>query len=428
MKTTQLYLFLMVLSIRMLYAQDTLTLMHHNLTNYGNNVTGCDSGPVGNNALVMKDPNFKIIVKHINPDVYSVNELGSSSLLLDRLLANVLNTDGISHFEKTAYVAENNPNSSSTLFYNKNKLGLSRQLTINSAVRRSQYYRLYHKSTSLPAGDTVFFHYVVTHLKAGTTASDASQRESMVNAIQTFLANIPANENCVFAGDFNVYRSSEAAFQKLLAPTGGGVDFIDPINRIGSWTANSTFADVHTQCPQSSGNGCFSGGGLDDRFDWIMMNQPLITGTSGAQFVTGSYKAVGNDGQHYNRAINAAPTNTSAPANVISALFAASDHLPVVAKLRLNNTSVSIPSNIISKSKFAISSKEEEIRIHTSKQGTVFYAFMSSNGQIMKQGSFSVDPEKDFRLSIHELKAGMYLLQLIDLYSGERQWFRVNKS
>jgi len=249
----------------------------------------------------------------------------------------------------------------------------------------------------------------------------------MVNAIQKFFANIPPNENCVLAGDFNVYRSSEAAFQRLLAPAGDGVDFIDPVNRIGSWTANSTFADVHTQCPQSNGNGCFSGGGLDDRFDWIMMNQPLITGSAGAQFVAGSYKAVGNDGQHFNRAINAAPTNTSAPANVINAIFATSDHLPVVAKVRLLNPSFSIGANVYSNAPFKIFNVDDELHFQSSKKGEYSYTLMGTNGQVIQHGKFNATPEKPFQLSIQKQKAGIYFIQLTGLYSVDKQWVRVAK-
>jgi hypothetical protein len=147
----------------------------------------------------------------------------------------------------------------------------------------------------------------------------------------------PKKENCIIMGDFNFYRSSEAGFQTLTASSPNATyQFQDPINRVGSWTGNATYADIHTQCPRTDNNGgCYSGGGLDDRFDFILMNRHLINDSAGIRFIPGSYKALGNDGQHFNSNINSSPVNTSAPAAVISALYLASDHLPVQADLRV---------------------------------------------------------------------------------------------
>jgi hypothetical protein len=44
-----------------------------------------------------------------------------------------------------------------------------------------------------------------------------------------------------------------------------------------------------------------------------------------------TYIPVGNDGQHFNLAINAAPTNTSVPTDVLGALYNMSDHIPIRA-------------------------------------------------------------------------------------------------
>lgn len=415
-----------------LSAQDTLTLLHHNILNYGNNTwnsqsqDGCNTEAGGNNEFNSKERHLKTIVKYTNPDIYSIDEIGSPALLLDRIMANVLNTDGVTKYAKTQHVPETNPNAGSALFYNKNKLGLSRQLTINSIVRKSLYFRFYYKSNRLEQGDTVFLHYVVSHLKAGNTPSDESQRASMVVTIQEFLRNIPANENCFFAGDFNVYRSSEVAFQAMIAPATGGIDFIDPINRIGSWSGNSTFADVHTQSTQRNGNGCTSGGGLDDRFDWILMNEPAITGTAGLQYITGSYKAVGNDGQHFNRSINEAPNNTSAPANVINAIANASDHLPVIAKVRMFVQPASLVSRTGGLSTIQMQQQDGKLAFYLKSGRKYSYSLIASAGKMLRTGNWqsTVNPET---ISLSGLAHGVYLVTISDLSTGEKKWFRVVK-
>jgi hypothetical protein len=66
-----------------------------------------------------------------------------------------------------------------------------------------------------------------------------------------------------------------------------------------------------------------------------MTSSAILDGSYGIQILPESYKALGNDAQHYNNNINDAPTNTSAPSEIIDALFGMSDHLPVLAKLRV---------------------------------------------------------------------------------------------
>ncbi len=49
----------------------------------------------------------------------------------------------------------------------------------------------------------------------------------------------------VYAGDFNMRSSSEAAFQKLISPGNGQA--LDPIGRLGTWHNNPSFVDVFTK-------------------------------------------------------------------------------------------------------------------------------------------------------------------------------------
>ena len=92
---------------------------------------------------------------------------------------------------------------------------------------------------------------------------------------------------------------------------------------------------MHTQSTRNTGsNSCFSGGGLDDRFDLIMMSGQVVEDTGAVSYIEDSYKALGNDGMHFNQDINAG-TNSSVPSAVLSALYEMSDHLPVLADLKV---------------------------------------------------------------------------------------------
>ena len=79
--------------------------------------------------------------------------------------------------------------------------------------------------------------------------------------------------------------------------------FFDPINQVGNWAGNLFYKNIHTQANRTTAYpGCCSGttGGLDDRFDFIMGNGPLINGTSKMKFLPATYRVFGNDGSHFN--------------------------------------------------------------------------------------------------------------------------------
>ena len=54
----------------------------------------------------------------------------------------------------------------------------------------------------------------------------------------------------------------------------------DPINRIGHWHNNSSFADVHTQSPRTSSFGGGANGWMDDRFDWLLVSAQFLDESS----------------------------------------------------------------------------------------------------------------------------------------------------
>jgi len=126
--------------------------------------------------------------------------------------------------------------------------------------------------------------------------------------------------------------------------TGEGDDgdgrLFDPVDRIGHWHNNSSFADVHTQSPRSG-----SYGGMDDRFDWIFASESVLNETYELNYVAGSYWAVGNDGNHFNQAINDG-NNTSVNDAMADALHDASDHLPVMVSFTFPSGDPS-PYNIV---------------------------------------------------------------------------------
>ena len=152
--------------------------------------------------------------------------------------------------------------------------------------------------------------------------------------------NYQADHNYVIFGDFNMYTSNEQGFINLTADPNRAIRFKDPINKPGSWNNSGAFASVHTQSTRVSGS-CHSGGGLDDRFDFVLCGQELLDNTRGLAYIPGSYRAVGNDGNHFNSSINTG-TNSAVPSAVLTALYEMSDHLPVEIKMGINRTIASV--------------------------------------------------------------------------------------
>ena len=198
------------------------------------------------------------------------------------------------------------------------------------------------------------FYAYNSHYKASSTATDEARRNIEATSIRTnatYGSNaLGEGAHVIYAGDFNIYRSSEAAFQTLISAGAGQAT--DPMNRIGSWTNNSSYADVHTQSPcfNSIGN-CGTGSGVDDRFDFQLVTGEFMDGeglsyigptVSGMSGLTHSYHPFGNNGTTFNTDINSASNTVTFPgvtsytkSQILNALQTVTDHLPVVADYQL---------------------------------------------------------------------------------------------
>jgi len=172
------------------------------------------------------------------------------------------------------------------------------------------------------------------HLKASNSASDAAQRHDGAIAVRNDADALPAGSNIIYTGDFNVYSNGELAYQEFLA-SGPGRAF-DPLGT-ANWTGGSN-AIKHTQSPRLSG-GSLVGGGIDDRFDFQLYSAAM-TDDAGISIIAGTYRAFGNDGNHYNDALNAGdnsyfPGQSSRSNALADALHEASDHIPVLTDHRI---------------------------------------------------------------------------------------------
>jgi hypothetical protein len=174
------------------------------------------------------------------------------------------------------------------------------------------------------------FYVYSSHLKASNTAADAAQRNTGATALRNNANALGAGQHIIFMGDWNLYTANEAAYATMTAA--GNAQCIDPLGP-GDWTGAAN-AIKHTQSPRLA-TGTLVGGGVDDRFDFQLATAEF-NDNDGLSLIAGTYRTFGNDGAHYNLDINNGnntyyPTNIARSNVVADLLWAATDHLPVVA-------------------------------------------------------------------------------------------------
>ena len=249
----------------------------------------------------------------------------------------------------------NGPNA---LVYNTQKLTLVASVGVNPPGGTSQLgsasgeYRQVMRYQFRPIGGTSAddFYIYVSHYKAGSGSSNENLRLGEATIIRNDAAGLPSGSRIIYAGDYNVQSSAEAAYQKILSSTQINAG-LDPYNLTGStsinWSANSNLSQK-THSANSLGN----------RYDYMLMTSALnptdaFTASSfnatstGLQLIPNTYQTFGNNGT------TAYHTGTDTTANhsldgvvqnggtFISAstlkndLQFASDHLPVMADFSL---------------------------------------------------------------------------------------------
>jgi len=312
-------------------AQNPIRIMSYNLLNFP------EPNPAG------KEDTLASILAYHPVDILLAQEMRFETGV-DLILNNALNINGETRFSAATWVPmQSNPNSNhklqQLLFYDHEKFILHEENYVLTERRDLNNYTLYMNDPDLSVThDTTWLDIYVIHLKSSQGASNEQIRDHMVDSLFQHIATKPANRNVVLAGDLNVYSSFEPAYQNLL-DNGHSIVLKDPINIPGAWNNNGTFAEVHTQSTRISS--IFSdgaGGGMDDRFDQVLLSESLMNGTEGITFTTGTYTALGQSGDCFNQSITACD-NIQTPQDILWSLYYMSDHLPVVLELE---TSISI--------------------------------------------------------------------------------------
>ena len=398
------FLLLTLWSITTMAQISRITVMHYNLLQYGTSYGGCTSY---NNNIQHKDECIRTILDYVKPDVFSVCEFGKDPKLQADFLKNNLNIGSVNYWKS------DNILSSTTIinhiFYDSRKMELKKHFALYTSPRNSDVYEFYLKTSALVAGDTIKLVCIVTHPKAGTGTSNENDRYQTMKTIMDCVNQRYSQENVLVMGDFNIYGDDEPAYQ-VLTHTYGNQEalFVDPLEAedgVGSWNNDSKYAQFHTQSTRNPGNDCFSTGGMDDRFDMILVSDEIAMCEKKIQYIDQSYYAVGNDGRHFNQSINQ-NGNSAVPANVAQALYDSSDHLPVSLKLRIHGD-VGLEENQMTSYRVYPNPTTDILTVDYPGKAT--YRIMNLMGQTLMSGSINGESQQ---IHVSELPNGFYFISV----------------
>lgn len=319
-------------------AQTSIKVMSYNTLNF----------PLG--LIPNRQDSLRKIIDYVQPDLLLLQEL-RNALGLNQIAQQSFAGLGSNYATSTFIFNQSSSFELNQLqhaiVYNTDVFGLADEYWRTTSLRDINVFKLYLKDDQAQlAGDTTFIYTFVTHLKAGPGAANEQQRLEMTEVFVDELSNIPPDSFVLFAGDFNLYRSTEPAYQLMLNQA-NPIVMEDPINAPGNWgSSNYPFREVHTQCTREFvifDDGASSG--MDDRFDFILVSSNLKSTSSTLRYKNGTYKALGNNGTCYDQSITACAENNEVPGEILQSLYFFSDHLPVVMELEtdLNLSRAELP-------------------------------------------------------------------------------------
>lgn len=400
------------------YSQDTVRIMQYNLFRYG------ESGKEPS----LKNPLLSTIVNHVKPDIIGVNELSATADYAANVLNGSLNTNGVTTWRRGSLSKAGADKSlTNTIFYNSEKFKLLSQDTVSIVQREiTSFNFMYVDSNSTKTQDTVFFSVLVLHFKAGNSSSDEATRGTEALEVVKYINAFGKRKNIIVMGDYNVYTNTEPGFSHLVTSTDSLNKLVDPINKLGTWNNNSAFANIHTQSTHSTQTGGFSSGGMDDRFDIMLCSKSLMVDSLRMRIIPSTYIPVGNDGLHFNLAINAAPTNNSVPADVLGALYNMSDHLPIRADFVIT-PKIPAPQGVNADWKkfdelvFTQNPIENELKVHVAgellNKNLKIELFDIHGKKVFAMNHLFTDNDLQYSLP-YDLPKGVYILKI----SNDKAW------
>ncbi len=277
-------------------------------------------------------PGFRKVLNEMQPDVLVIQELTSESGV-DYFKNDILNYYMPDTYSNAPYVDGNDTDN--MMFYKKSRISLLSNRQIQSGLRDFSEYMFTLKTNS----DAPKLRIYSLHLKASDDDRSRLLRKNEAEILRAELDQLPSDACFFVAGDFNLYTAQEEAYQVLIGEQeNNNGRCYDPVDLMVAWHNNNSrsVTPYHTQSTRYSSVDDGAGGGMDDRFDFILVSKALME-PGDWYCIPESYQAFGNDGLHFNNNINGG-TNQAVADSIADALYLASDHLPVCTDIVFNST------------------------------------------------------------------------------------------
>jgi hypothetical protein len=366
---------------------------------------------------------LKQIFNEYRPDLFMICELVSekgADLILDKALQTPWNEYRRAGFN-TLDMATDDP-LYQMVFYNKSKLKLVRERVYPLPVRLLNHYTFVLNTTILPE-DSVFLEVFVVHLKSSDGAQNQQVRLSMIEEFLQQLSKLPPDRAVLLAGDFNFYSADEPAYQKL-CDSANPIAMEDPLEEPGNWHNNPAYQSVHTQSTRLSSEGFGIGGatgGMDDRFDFIMISSGLRHGYD-LYYVPGSYQTLGNNHNCFDQRIDAYDCSGTYSLSLRKLLYQMSDHAPVVMQLgtdrtlEVQNSYVNRPRLVLPQGNMTSDFLEVSLTGMTVPSGSINIRISDLTGRACMWWQPKGQPSHN-RVDVRSLRAGVYLIDIPELRS-----------
>jgi len=383
-------------------SQETFKLMFYNLLNFPDQDT-------------TKILDLEVILEDYKPDLFMVcelnNQTGADAILSSLQFINPNYDSATFVTNSSGDTIEDANDLQNFIYFESSKLILENQTQIQTIFRDFNHYT-FKLNTTNQISNPIFIQVIVCHLKASQDPPNPDLRYLMVEDLTNYLDGFPSNDYFILGGDFNFYASdnAEPAFGELTDVT-NNITFVDPANRVGNWHNDTSFLDVFTQSTRLTGVLGGAGGGFDDRFDFILTSENMLTNPD-IFYVNNSYQVFGNNGNIncYNQEINTSNCDgIDFGLTIRNALYNMSDHLPVTLELQTNETlstnnfNITPAFSIIGRN---IVKDKLLIRINQTTLNNTFITIYNSLGQ--KIITYKVQNINLLHLNVSHLTNGIY--------------------
>jgi endonuclease/exonuclease/phosphatase family metal-dependent hydrolase len=298
--------------------------------NIEDDINGATTPLPGMNTVLQGIGNETIVGDAQPIDIMALEETTSNATTVQPIL-NMLNGDYTgANYQMSSYQATeeggdtasgNGPNA---IVYNANTVTLLASVGVGTPTGSGNgEYRQVVRYEFEPVGGSTPFYIYVSHMKSGSSSSDATDRGKEATIIRNDEATLPANASVIYTGDLNS-NPPEAEFTNFTA-TGPGEAY-DPVNF-------STSVQYYSE----------SATDLRYRDDYQLMTSNVLNDTGAINYVSGSLQSFGNNGTTSSGGnvdsggntdlayMTAANGYSITQSQILSALTTASDHLPNIA-------------------------------------------------------------------------------------------------